>query len=50
MKELINIIFEDIKTENFSKKEIIIYGVILPLSLILIVGIVGWIETLLSEL
>lgn len=38
MKELFEIFEKDIKSENFTRKEIVIYGVIAPLALVLICG------------
>lgn len=50
MKEFFNIMFEDLKQEGFSKKEVVIYGVVVPLAFIATLGIVGWIEHMLAEL
>lgn len=50
MKEFFNVMFEDLKQEGFSKKEVLIYGVVLPLASIMVIGIAGWIECALAEL
>ena len=36
MKELIKVFEKDIKSENFTRKEIVIYGIIAPLALVLV--------------
>ena len=36
MKEFFEIFEKDIKSENFSNKEIVIYGIIAPLALVLV--------------
>ena len=50
MKEFFNVMFEDMKQEGFTKKEVVIYGVVVPLAFIAALGIVGWIEQMLAEL
>ena len=50
MKEFFNIMFEDLKQEGFSKKEVVIYAVVVPVACILVIGIAGWIECALAEL
>ena len=44
MKELIKVFEKDIKSENFTRKEIIIYGIIAPLALILVCGLAEWLS------
>lgn len=44
MKELIKVFEKDIKSENFSNKEIVIYGIIAPLALILVCGLAEWLS------
>ena len=46
MKELIEILLKDIKDENFSKREYVIYGILTPLVLVGIMALAGWLETL----
>ncbi len=44
MKELFEIFEKDIKSENFTRKEIVIYGIIAPLALILVCGFAEWLS------
>ena len=44
MKELIKVFEKDIKSENFTRKEIIIYGIIAPIALILVCGLAEWLS------
>ena len=46
MKELIEILLKDIKDDNFSKREYIIYGIVTPLVLVGIMALAGWMETM----
>ena len=46
MKELIEILLKDIKDENFSKREYIVYGILTPVVLVGIMALAGWLETL----
>lgn len=46
MKELIEILLKDIKDENFSKREYIVYGILTPLVLVAIMALAGWLETM----
>lgn len=46
MKELIEILLKDIKDENFSKREYIVYGIVTPLVLVALMAIAGWLETM----
>jgi len=36
---------DDDNDKKFTKYEIIVYGILLPVGLLLIMGIAGWIET-----
>lgn len=47
MKEFIEIMAKDIMNENFSKREYIVYGILAPLGMIAIIGLVGWIDAIL---
>ncbi len=38
---------KDILKENFTRKEYIVYGIITPLGMIAIIGLVGWIDAIL---
>lgn len=46
MKDLWNLFKEDISDENFTMREKVMYGVVLPLTLLSIMIIAGWIENL----
>lgn len=46
MKELIEIMLKDIKDENFSTSEYIVYGILTPLVLVGIMALAGWLETM----
>lgn len=46
MKELIEILLKDIKDENFTKREYIVYGIVTPLVLVGIMAVAGWLETM----
>lgn len=45
MKKFFKLMSKDIEDEHFTKKELVVYGVILSLVLVAIMGIAGWIET-----
>ena len=46
MKEFLRIMGKDIKDENFSKREYIVYGIVTPLVLVGIMALAGWLETM----
>ena len=46
MKELIEILTKDIKDENFTKREYIVYGILTPLVLVALMAVAGWLETM----
>lgn len=46
MKEFMEIMAKDIMSENFSKREYIVYGIFAPLGMIAIIGLVGWIDAI----
>ena len=41
MKEFLKIMMKDIMSENFTKKEYIVYGIMAPLVLVLVCGLAG---------
>lgn len=45
MKTFFEKIF-DVDNEDFTRSEMLIYGVILPLSLVALMGIAGWVSNL----
>ena len=46
MKEMIEILLKDIKDENFSKREYIVYGILTPIVMVALMAIAGWLETM----
>lgn len=46
MKEFFEIMGKDILSENFSKREYVIYGILTPIVLIGIMALAGWLESL----
>lgn len=46
MKEMLDVLEKDIRKENFSKSELLVYGIIAPIVLIIIMAIAGWMENL----
>lgn len=45
MKEFFKIIAGDILSENFTKREYVVYGIIAPLALVAIMLFAGWVES-----
>jgi len=41
MKEFLEIIGKDIMSENFTRKEYVVYGIVAPVVLVLVMGIAG---------
>ena len=41
MKELLEIMGKDIKSENFTRREYVVYGIVAPLVLVLMCGLAG---------
>jgi len=41
MKDFLNIMGKDILSENFTKKEYVVYGIVAPLVLVLVCGLAG---------
>lgn len=48
MEKFINTMEKDVRKDNFTKKEMVVYGIIVPLALVLIMGLAGWIENALG--
>ena len=44
MKQLIQLIREDLRKEGFTRRDYIVYGIIYPLAFMLLLGIVGYFE------
>lgn len=45
MKKITETMEKDFRTENFTKKEMVVYGIIVPAVLVLIMGLAGWLES-----
>lgn len=41
MKEFLEIMGKDIMSENFTRKEYVMYGIVAPLVLMLVCGLIG---------
>ena len=41
MKEFLRIMGKDVMNENFTRKEFLVYGIVAPLALVLVCGLVG---------
>jgi hypothetical protein len=41
MKEFLRIMGKDIMSENFTRKEYVVYGIVVPLVLVLLCGLAG---------
>lgn len=46
MKEFMNTMEKDYQKENFTKTEMMIYGVLVPMALVAVMAICGWLESL----
>ena len=46
MKELIKLFEKDIQSEHFTKRELIVYGILGPVALFALMCLAGFIETL----
>lgn len=46
MKEFFEKLMSSEDGQHYTKNEIIVYGVLVPLALVLIMGLAGWIESL----
>ena len=40
------LMIDDENNMKFTKYELVVYGIVLPLGLVLLMGIAGWLETL----
>ena len=46
MKEFFEkLMLDDDNDKNFTKYEIVVYGILAPIGLVLIMGLAGWLET-----
>ena len=42
MKEFLNFMEKDYQKENFTKREWIVYGIVLPMAIVLLAGVCGF--------
>jgi hypothetical protein len=45
MKQFFEIMLKDIQCEEFTLKECLVYGVVVPIGMIALMGFAGWIES-----
>jgi hypothetical protein len=50
MKEFLQTMGMDILSENFSRKQMVIFGIVVPMVLIGIMAIAGWMDQLSNNL
>lgn len=46
MEKLFRIMEKDFRKEDFTKKEMVVYGIVVPLTLVVIMALAGWLESL----
>lgn len=46
MKEFFEIMLKDINDEHFTRKELVIYGILTPIVLVALMALAGWLETM----
>lgn len=46
MKEFLNMMEKDYNSENFTTKEIVVFGVIAPIVILAVLAIIGWIDSI----
>ena len=46
MKQFFEIMMKDIQREEFTLKECLVYGVVVPLVMIALMGFAGWMESI----
>ena len=46
MKQFFEIMLKDMQREEFTQKEYFVYGVVVPLGMIALMGFAGWIESI----
>ena len=50
MKEFLQVMGMDILSENFTRKQMVVYGVIVPAVFIALMAIAGWIDSVNNNL
>lgn len=46
IKEIAEVMMKDITNDRFTKREIVIYGVVVPLAFVLVMAVAGTIEAI----
>jgi hypothetical protein len=46
MKQFFEIMMKDIQREEFTLKECLVYGIVVPLVMIALMGFAGWMESI----
>ena len=46
MKEFLNMMEKDYKSEDFTMKEIVVFGVIAPIVILTVLAIIGWLDSI----
>lgn len=46
MERLFEIMEKDFRKEDFTKKEMLVYGIIIPLAMVVIMSLAGWLESI----
>ena len=45
MRKFFEIMEKDIHKDNFTRKEWLVYGILVPVIMMVLMGIAGWLET-----
>ena len=45
MNEFLNMMEKDYRKENFTMKEIVVFGVIAPIVILAVLAIIGWLDS-----
>lgn len=46
MNEFLNMMEKDYKSEDFTTKEIVVFGVIAPIVILAVLAIIGWLDSI----
>lgn len=46
MKEFLNMMEKDYQVEDFTTKEIVVFGVIAPIVILAVLAIIGWLDSI----
>lgn len=50
MKEFLKIMGMDILSENFTRKQMVVYGILVPMMFIALMAIAGWMDSVSNNL